>query len=615
MKIQAFAFALALAPTLVVSCVDQDDLDLDTTEAEVTATAGTTYQLVNGGGRCMDVPGFTRASGLALQSHPCKTAGYLGNQQFTLEAVTGGYRVRGFDSQLCLDLPNGSTADGTIVQQYQCHAGQNQIWALQDETYGHVRLTTALDASKCIYVDAANAVRLSRCTTVSASARNWAFGLTRTHASFRQAGQCLDLAGHTTTSGASPQLGGCKTTDTLNQEWALEPVAGGTFRLRSMHSLKCLDLRAGSLADGTVVEQQSCTTMNAQKWTLLSQTASTYKLQNVASGKCADFYGGALRTWTCSTSFPSQLFEVQAGLSGTASMLSTGATQPVPVTGPQGLWAVDSALVPPVVTGQIMHNAIVVTWSVNDPRIVGQRVMVWEEVPGVQGGPGPQEFAIPATQRAFWVGGFANRSLIAGRRYTVTVMTMSQAGVSSSTPTTFVAGVLPSATMRVGIQPGNQTITPTVVDPIAFFDANGNGIVDGAPAGNGTFPRFPAASGSSSISAIGNRFATQNGVRANVIVGFTLLEGSRRTFAAVHLFVNPATGAGTVTGAFYGDLDAIIGGNVWSGSSATGDLDVLQGNGAVTPNIAIGAITAQAMANDGSFRVIDFQFLLALIPA
>lgn len=615
MKTLAKTFALT---ALLASCAEtiEDDIAVDSIESEVTASAGTTYQIVHRGGRCLDVPGFARSSGVALQGHPCKTSYYLGNQQFTLEQVTGGYRLRAHDSQLCLDLPSSNTADGTIVQQSLCHAGQNQIWSMRDEAMGYVRLTTALDANKCMYLDAANALRLARCTNLSETARSFAFGATRTHASFRQAGLCLDLAGHTTASGASPQLSGCKTTDTLNQEWALEPVASGTFRLRSKHSQKCLDLRGGALTDGTVAEQQACTTANRQKWTLLPQTASTYKLQNVASGKCADFYGGALRTWTCSTSYPSQLFEVQAGLSGNTVAMPAGASPATTQQAPSSLWGVDSALVPPVVSGEIVHNSIIVRWSVSDPRIVDQRVLITEELPNVPNvAYTVMSPLLPRTQRAFWVNDIGGRALIPGARYTVRVLTLSNSGASAFVPASSATANLPTPTISVFNPQTNQTIQPTVVDTIAVFDNNGNGIVDGAPAGDGSYPRRPIATGPTTTSvANGNRYMSDGTVRANLIVGYTMLEGTRSTFVAVHLFVHPTTGAAHVTGAFYGDMAAFAGANVWGGPTGVGSLDVLPGDGAITPNIVDGELTVQVMANDGTFRQVGFSYLLAPLP-
>src|SRR5688500_16422049 len=192
---------LSAIALLLASCVVDDSTELSSTEAAVSVTAGSIYQFVHQGTReCLDVPAYSQSSGVRVQGYPCKRIGFAGNQQFTLEAMPGGYRLRGYDSRLCLDLPSSATADGTYVQQSGCHSGQNQIWNLQDEAYGHVRITARLDATKCLYIDSARAVRLWRCTSLMQAARSFAFGAARTHYSIRLAntGQCLDMPSYTT---------------------------------------------------------------------------------------------------------------------------------------------------------------------------------------------------------------------------------------------------------------------------------------------------------------------------------------------------------------------------------------------------------------------------------
>ncbi len=303
MKIlEAIAFTAFLS-----SCVDPPD-ELDTLDSAITVPAGVTYQIQNMGGECIDVPSFARTSGVALQSHACKLAGYLGNQQFTMEAVTGGFRLRGFDSQRCLDLPNSSTADGTIVQQSECHSGQNQIWNIADEV-GYVRITSALDVTKCIHVDAAHAVRLSRCASVTQSARSFGFTRARTSVSFHNQGLCLDLPSYTTHL-VQPQRFTCKTppVDTTNQEWNLEPTAAGTFALRSRSSNMCLEV----WGDREVVQSPCRPAHLDQQWRFLQQTASLWKVQSVDDGKCFLVSNNLLYLFPCIDA-PEAMFDIEPG--------------------------------------------------------------------------------------------------------------------------------------------------------------------------------------------------------------------------------------------------------------------------------------------------------------
>ncbi|MEU8384585.1 RICIN domain-containing protein [Streptosporangium sp. NPDC048865] len=38
--------------------------------------------------------------------------------------------IAGVQSGLCLDAANNSTANGTLIQLYSCHGGNNQRWTV-----------------------------------------------------------------------------------------------------------------------------------------------------------------------------------------------------------------------------------------------------------------------------------------------------------------------------------------------------------------------------------------------------------------------------------------------------------------------------------------------------
>ena len=56
----------------------------------------------------------------------------FGNQQFTsrINFLLGSFRFRNVNSSKCLDVPNGSTANGVRVQQFTCGSGFNQQWLI-----------------------------------------------------------------------------------------------------------------------------------------------------------------------------------------------------------------------------------------------------------------------------------------------------------------------------------------------------------------------------------------------------------------------------------------------------------------------------------------------------
>lgn len=74
-----------------------------------------------GSSRCLDVPGAATANGTLLNIWDCNGGS---NQQWT-QLSNGAMRVYG---NKCLDVPNHATAPGTAVQIWDCNSGANQQW-------------------------------------------------------------------------------------------------------------------------------------------------------------------------------------------------------------------------------------------------------------------------------------------------------------------------------------------------------------------------------------------------------------------------------------------------------------------------------------------------------
>ncbi|MDG9683763.1 ThuA domain-containing protein [Streptomyces sp. DH18] len=114
----------------------------------------------------------------------------------------------------CVDVANGSSADGTQIQLWTCNQSAAQKW------------TVAPDDT------------------------------------LRALGKCMDISGSGTADGTKVQLYGCNSTGA--QKWV--PQADGT--LRNPQSGKCLDASGVSSADGTKLHLWSCHTGANQKWAL-----------------------------------------------------------------------------------------------------------------------------------------------------------------------------------------------------------------------------------------------------------------------------------------------------------------------------------------------------------
>ncbi|MEV8508442.1 ricin-type beta-trefoil lectin domain protein [Actinoplanes sp. NPDC051475] len=130
-----------------------------------TPPAGATGAVTGSGGKCLDVTDGSTANGTLPQMWAC-TSGP--NQQWT-RAADGTLRGLG----KCLDVKDNGTADGTAVQLWDCFGGANQRW-----TYTAGR-------------DLVNAA----------------------------SGKCLDIVGNSTADGAKLQIWSC--TGGANQKWTV----------------------------------------------------------------------------------------------------------------------------------------------------------------------------------------------------------------------------------------------------------------------------------------------------------------------------------------------------------------------------------------------------------
>ena len=120
-----------------------------------------------GSNRCLDVPGAATANGTLLQIWDCNGGT---NQQWT-SLSNGELQVYG---NKCLDVPNHATAAGTRVQIYDCNGGTNQLWTLN-----------------------------SNGTVVG-----------------RESGLCLDVTGAGTANGTAVEIWTC--TGAANQKWTCQ---------------------------------------------------------------------------------------------------------------------------------------------------------------------------------------------------------------------------------------------------------------------------------------------------------------------------------------------------------------------------------------------------------
>lgn len=166
--------------------------------------------LNSGGTQNFQVSYGGQTFGYNLAGGAMATFTWPGNGGTTPPARTGP--ITGLGGK-CLDVTDGSTANGNQPQMWTCTSGPNQQWTLASD--GTVR------------------------------------GL----------GKCLDVTGNGTTDGTAVQLWDCFAGG--NQRWTYS-----SGNLVNVGSGKCLDVRDNNTANGARLQIWSCTGGANQKWTV-----------------------------------------------------------------------------------------------------------------------------------------------------------------------------------------------------------------------------------------------------------------------------------------------------------------------------------------------------------
>ena len=121
--------------------------------------------------------------------------------------------LRGSGSNRCLDVPNTSTANGTLLNIWDCNGGANQQWAYLSN--GELQVYGS---------------------------------------------KCLDVPNHATAAGTRVEIWDCN--GGANQQWNLNSDGTVTGRESGL----CLDVTGAGTANGTAVEIWTCNGAANQKW-------------------------------------------------------------------------------------------------------------------------------------------------------------------------------------------------------------------------------------------------------------------------------------------------------------------------------------------------------------
>lgn len=119
----------------------------------------------------------------------------------------------------------------------------------------------------------------------------------------KSAGKCIDVNAAGTANGTKIQQWTCTGGD--NQKFRAEDAGGGAVKLVSPSSGKCADVAGSGTANGTKLQLWSCNGTGAQAFFVEDVGGGFARLRNKTSNKCVDVSGNQttdgiqLQIWTC----------------------------------------------------------------------------------------------------------------------------------------------------------------------------------------------------------------------------------------------------------------------------------------------------------------------------
>ncbi|MCI4066206.1 RICIN domain-containing protein [Micromonospora sp. R77] len=116
-----------------------------------------------------------------------------------------GQAIVGQGSGRCLDIAGNPGTDGTPVQLWDCHGGDNQKWARTGSTFVNPATGKCLDVASG---STANGARVQLWTCNGTGAQNWQVNANGTITN-PQSGKCLDASGQGTANGTGIQIYAC----------------------------------------------------------------------------------------------------------------------------------------------------------------------------------------------------------------------------------------------------------------------------------------------------------------------------------------------------------------------------------------------------------------------
>ncbi|KAJ7233592.1 ricin B lectin domain-containing protein, partial [Mycena haematopus] len=237
------------------AAVEIEDCVIGGSTRQSWTVSGSTLQVF--GNMCLDVTNGATANGTPLQIWEC-AAGNT-NQEWTLSGST----IQWSGENSCLDLTNGNVTDGNVMQIWSCTDGPNQQWTL---TTGATETITPWTSSTTCLTAPTNEnggkIIVEPCN--GSAGQKW----TEIGSTIVVYGNmCLDVPNGNATNGVHPQIWECTPgVGDANQQFV---YFTSDQNIQWINEDMCLDLTGGSLASGNQVQMWACyqdANQNNQFW-------------------------------------------------------------------------------------------------------------------------------------------------------------------------------------------------------------------------------------------------------------------------------------------------------------------------------------------------------------
>lgn len=209
-------------------------------------------------------------------------------QRFEIRSAGNGYyTITAEHSGKVLDVAGGSTASGTIVQQFTANGTDAQLWYFTDAGNGdytiHSVLGNCLDVWNagtsngtkidCFEYNGTNAQKWKLTKTESKPLENGTYSITNSSTN-----KVLSVNGSSTADSANICVG--ENQNLASQRFELTYISNGYYKMIAEHSGKSLDVDNGSSNNGTNLKQYTYNQNNAQLWKFVKLSDGSYYIRS-----------------------------------------------------------------------------------------------------------------------------------------------------------------------------------------------------------------------------------------------------------------------------------------------------------------------------------------------